>query len=106
MSDEDGLLQAIRPAQEKFRRAIRITAPDFRPYERKFQGTRHLRRFTFLQSEEGEEWDEGSAESDAESPFDTAFSDLKIRKGRLSNKRIYIDEVLKRAQQSVFHSIL
>ena len=105
MSDEDGLLQAIRPAQEKFRQAIRITAPDFRPYERKFRGTRHLGRFTFLKSEEGEEWDEGSAESDAESPFDTAHSDSKIRKG-LSNKSIYIEEVMKRAQESVFHSVL
>jgi len=30
----DGLLQSIRPAQLKFRRAIRETAPDFRPFER------------------------------------------------------------------------
>ncbi|KAJ7814534.1 P-loop containing nucleoside triphosphate hydrolase protein [Mycena olivaceomarginata] len=30
----DGLLQVIRPAQEQFGRAIRETAPDFRPYER------------------------------------------------------------------------
>ncbi|KAJ7152852.1 P-loop containing nucleoside triphosphate hydrolase protein [Mycena filopes] len=29
----DGLLQAIRPAQERFRREIRRTAPDFRPFE-------------------------------------------------------------------------
>ena len=40
--DEDGLLQVIRPAQEKFRRAIRMTAPDFRPFEKKFRGTRKL----------------------------------------------------------------
>ncbi|KAJ7115622.1 P-loop containing nucleoside triphosphate hydrolase protein [Mycena crocata] len=31
--DEEGLLQTIRPAQERFRRAIRDTAPDFRPFE-------------------------------------------------------------------------
>jgi len=30
----DGLLQSIRPAQLKFRREIRQTAPDFRPFER------------------------------------------------------------------------
>ncbi|KAK7043329.1 P-loop containing nucleoside triphosphate hydrolase protein [Favolaschia claudopus] len=29
----DGLLQTIRPAQEAFKRAIRSTAPDFRPFE-------------------------------------------------------------------------
>ncbi|KAJ7841621.1 P-loop containing nucleoside triphosphate hydrolase protein [Mycena olivaceomarginata] len=34
----DGLLQVIRPAQEQFRRAIRETAPDFRPYERPEEG--------------------------------------------------------------------
>ncbi|KAJ7215356.1 P-loop containing nucleoside triphosphate hydrolase protein [Mycena pura] len=31
----DGLLQTIRPAQERFRREIRSTAPDFRPFERR-----------------------------------------------------------------------
>ncbi|KAJ6451821.1 P-loop containing nucleoside triphosphate hydrolase protein [Mycena vitilis] len=29
----DGLLHSIRPAQERFRREIRRTAPDFRPFE-------------------------------------------------------------------------
>jgi hypothetical protein len=29
----EGLLQAIRPSQEQFRREIRHTAPDFRPFE-------------------------------------------------------------------------
>ncbi|KAJ7775530.1 P-loop containing nucleoside triphosphate hydrolase protein [Mycena metata] len=30
---DEGLLQVIRPAQERFRREIRNTAPDFRPFE-------------------------------------------------------------------------
>ncbi|KAJ7027364.1 P-loop containing nucleoside triphosphate hydrolase protein [Mycena alexandri] len=30
---DEGLLQIIRPAQERFRREIRSTAPDFRPFE-------------------------------------------------------------------------
>ncbi|KAJ7889632.1 P-loop containing nucleoside triphosphate hydrolase protein [Mycena leptocephala] len=34
----DGLLQIIRPAQEQFRRAIRTTAPDFRPFEAPAEG--------------------------------------------------------------------
>lgn len=32
--DEDGLLQAIRPAHETFKRAIRATAPNFKPFEK------------------------------------------------------------------------
>ncbi|CCM06033.1 uncharacterized protein FIBRA_08279 [Fibroporia radiculosa] len=30
----DGLLQSLRPSHDKFRKVIRSTAPDFRPYER------------------------------------------------------------------------
>ncbi|KAL4248958.1 hypothetical protein ABKN59_007409 [Abortiporus biennis] len=32
--NKDGLLQSFRPAQEEFRKRIRSTAPDFRPYVR------------------------------------------------------------------------
>ena len=98
--DEDGLLQAIRPAQEKFRRAIRMTAPNFRPFEKKFEGTRHLSKATFLHCEEGEEWNE---ESDSESitewcpDIDPSLLILK-RKDR-SSKVIYIDQVMERAHQ-------
>ena len=34
--DPNGLLQSIRPAQLRFRRAVRETAPEFRPYERRY----------------------------------------------------------------------
>ncbi|KAJ7128249.1 P-loop containing nucleoside triphosphate hydrolase protein [Mycena filopes] len=34
----EGLLQVIRPAQERFRREIRGTAPDFRPFEAPLAG--------------------------------------------------------------------
>ena len=64
-------MQTIRSAQEKFRTAIRMTAPKFRPFERKFKGTRHLDQAKFLRSEEGDEWDEGGeseSESDDEAP--------------------------------------
>jgi hypothetical protein len=76
-----------------------MTAPDFRPFEQKFRGKRHLGRATFLRSEEGEELDEGSeSEGDAESCFELDKSDLKSRKGT-SSKRIYIDQVMERARQ-------
>jgi hypothetical protein len=72
--DEDGLLQTIRFAQEKFRRAIRMTAPDFRPFELKFKGKRHLGPAKFLRSEEGGDWDEGS-ESESEGEDDEGEDD-------------------------------
>jgi hypothetical protein len=97
--DEDGLLQAIRPAQEKFRRAIRMTAPDFRPFEKEFRGTRQIARATFLHSEEGEEWNEGSeSESNAELCSEPDPPVSKKRTGRTS-KAIYIDQVMERARQ-------
>ncbi|KAK0184517.1 P-loop containing nucleoside triphosphate hydrolase protein [Armillaria mellea] len=50
--DEEGILQMIRPAQENFKRAIRGTAPQFRPFERNFAGTRTLPPPTFLGNED------------------------------------------------------
>ena len=101
VSDGEGLLQSIRPAQEKFCRAIRMTAPDFRPFERKFKGTRHLGPAKFLHSEEGEELDEGSeseGDADIHAFSKPDLSKSKSRKGTFS-KTIYIDEVMERARQ-------
>ncbi|KAK0499138.1 P-loop containing nucleoside triphosphate hydrolase protein [Armillaria luteobubalina] len=50
--DEEGIIQMIRPAQEKFKRAIRGTAPQFRPFERNLAGTRTLPDPTFLGNED------------------------------------------------------
>jgi hypothetical protein len=97
--DEDGLLQAIRPAQETFRRAIRMSAPNFRPFEKKFGGTRHLGKATFLHREEGEEWNEGSeSESNAE-PYFEPDPPISIKRKGSSSKVIYIDQVMERARQ-------
>ncbi|KAJ7512921.1 P-loop containing nucleoside triphosphate hydrolase protein [Mycena galericulata] len=54
----DGLLQIIRPAQERFRRDIRDTAPDFRPFERPRTAAEITDTFpapTFLSNEDGTE---------------------------------------------------
>lgn len=78
VADKDGLLQAIRPAHEKFREAIRSTAPNFQPFEEK-QKTKNLKRLSmpsFLLNEEGDD------------------SDTKDE-----NDAIYIDEVMDRAHQ-------
>jgi hypothetical protein len=83
VADKDGLLQAIRPAHEKFRQAIRSTAPNFQPYEEKQRpleekpkAKRRLSLPSFLLNEEVD---------------DAAGSD--------ENVPIYIDEVMERAHQ-------
>lgn len=62
--DEDGLLQAIRPAQERFRWSIRQTAPNFRPFERAHKGKRHLRKASFIVREEGQAWEGEDSEDE------------------------------------------
>ncbi len=74
--DEEGILQMIRPAQENFKRAIRGTAPQFRPFERNLAGTRTLPAPTFLDNED----DEGAVEVG-------------------EDQCIYVDEVQTRALQ-------
>ena len=76
VADKDGLLQAIRPAHEKFRQAIRSTAPNFQPLEEKQKPERRLSLPSFLLNEEV---DDGS--------------------GSDENVPIYIDEVMERAHQ-------
>ncbi|KAF8216858.1 P-loop containing nucleoside triphosphate hydrolase protein [Mycena galopus ATCC 62051] len=50
VSNIQGLLQAILPAQERFRRQIRQTAPDFRPCKT----TEEISPFAFLSNEDNE----------------------------------------------------
>jgi hypothetical protein len=50
--DEDGLLQAIRPAQAKFRGEILRTAPAFRSYTRNHTGDRSVSPPEFLATED------------------------------------------------------
>lgn len=91
--DENGLLlQCIRPAQEKFRRSLRVTAPDFRPFERRYGQTKQLPSASFLSHEEGHE-EIGHDDSD---DSDDAELVASAPKGP-----IYIDEVMERAHQSV-----
>jgi len=85
--DDDGLLQTIRPAHESFRKAIRITAPDFRPYERRYATQRSLPKAEFLSNEEEQEdASSGSLDSGHEPPPLVS-----------STSTIYIDEVYDRA---------
>src|SRR5204863_319349 len=79
ISDEDGLLQSLRPFQLRFQKAIRATAPRFRPYERALSGSQEFPRFDFLTDEENE------SEVCFASILDTIAA-------------IYVDEVFDRAQ--------
>ncbi|KAH9917092.1 P-loop containing nucleoside triphosphate hydrolase protein [Amylocystis lapponica] len=80
-----GLLQSIRPAQLEFRKAVYVTAPDFRPYEKTSPPTNvsnatkkgHFVAPDFLTSEEN------------------------IVSPHADDDAIYIDEVMARAQQAI-----
>jgi len=106
--DTDGLIQSIRPAQGRFRQAIRATAPNFRPFERKYERTHHLGRATFLDTEEadpcdGESSDVEPDDYDGSDDIGYAISQLENRSGKFANRndKIYIDEVLERANKYV-----
>ncbi|KAF4621477.1 hypothetical protein D9613_001040 [Agrocybe pediades] len=88
-----GLIQAIHPAQERFRKAIRDTAPNFRPFMRADAGKKHLPRASFLRSEEG--YDEEASGSEDDDLLTLSIGTPK-RKSR-SKDVIYIDDVLDRA---------
>lgn len=76
----DGLLQTIRPAQERFRREIQRTAPDFRPFERDREfAPGRFPAPSFLDNEDGDE---------------TEDDDIEVLGG---SPPIFIDDVLDRA---------
>lgn len=83
---EPGLLQAIRPEQEKFKRAIRATAPFFWPFDN--STATHLIPVDYLLA--------GEAES-----FDSEGDD-QVRDPHPERQKIFVDEVLRRAQRCGF----
>ena len=91
-----------------------MTAPNFRPFERKHKRTKHLGPAKFLRSEEGDEWNEGSESEGSESEGneseresgsdDETYSEpetpvSKKRKRESSTETIYIDQVMERTSQ-------
>ena len=99
--NHDGLLQTIRPLQEKFRKAIRMTAPNFRPFESSFKEERHLGRASFLANEENED-NPGEASDDEDEDEDpvACFVEKPNKSQMLAmSRKIYIDEVMEKAQQ-------
>ncbi|KAH7883426.1 P-loop containing nucleoside triphosphate hydrolase protein [Phlebopus sp. FC_14] len=93
--DEHGLIQTIRPYQEAFKRTIRQTAPKFVPLEKKKAANKVLSPINFLANEEGDEDVAREHDSDAEK-----LSSVSLKGGRKASGKIYIDEVLERAQNA------
>lgn len=77
-----GLIQSISPEQEKFKRAIRATAPQFWPFEKTITNGK-LPAADFLRSEEGEGYEGLNSGKPVASP------------------KICIDEVYNRIQKYV-----
>ncbi|KAG6828831.1 hypothetical protein H0H87_000659 [Tephrocybe sp. NHM501043] len=103
---EDGLLQAVRPAQEKFRRDIRITAPDFQPFEKRHAKRKKLEKPTFLLSEEGHEdflhiTDDDDGDMISKDEDNSFRSKASLTPDVIPNPdSIYIDEVMQRANDA------
>lgn len=103
-TEEDGLLQTIRPALDRFKLAIRYTAPDFRVHERK---ARQQVRFTASALLKGSDdaGNDKSGASESESPDTIPHPDFLINEDQYDfrptndDNAIYIDEVMQRAQQ-------
>lgn len=109
--NHDGLLQTIRPLQEKFRKSIRMTAPNFRPFESSLKEKRHLGRASFLANEEfedniGEASDSEEDVSEEDDSEDEGNVGIPVKKTNKSparvlaiSRKIYTDEVMEKAQQ-------
>lgn len=92
--ESHGLLQRIRPHHDLFRKEIRRTAPDFRPYERRYAFQRSLAPPKFLSNEE--DLDEVDALGEMIESCSLPPSPGNLRQ---AGTVIYIDEVMERAQQ-------
>lgn len=93
---EDGLLQSIRPAEDKFKLAIRFTAPDFRAHEKK----RPSVRFSLKDDEKAEGSGSEEARPDAVPYPDFLTNEDKYDFRPLTDSNaIYIDEVMQRARK-------
>ena len=98
-----GLIQTINPSLEQFRRAIRSTAPNFRPFEKGDVHHKHLHEASFLRSEEGGECEDEASDTEDDDDDDVlalTSGPLQRKRKRLGKTRskIYIDEVFEAAQ--------
>lgn len=102
VSDEDGLLQVIRPAQERFRRDVRSTAPKFHPFERKHGSSKKVTRPKFLANEEQSEIESEPEDEDYQSDCWGGFVGARVpkKRKRAEAESIFIDDVYDRAHRA------
>lgn len=97
--------------------AIRETAPNLRPFEKRFEGKRHMGRVTFLAAEEGRTFDDEDSEdenypkeaqdSETQSEEVSSGRGLAVQSHSKSRKyKIFIDQVLQRANRQVLSLII
>jgi hypothetical protein len=91
--EEGGLLQRIRPSQERFRREIKATAPDFRPYEKRYAKSKSAHWPAFLDDEE-----RADAGDDVENEASVGVGQPTLVD---TPRTIYVDEVHERAGKYV-----
>ena len=91
-TSDRGIHQAIRSDAESFRRAIRYTAPNFRPYNSAGEGFYQLEPAPFLIEME---------EEDFEGCQDLFKSSASHPQDKINRPKIFIDQVMKRAQKWV-----
>ncbi|KAK7471940.1 hypothetical protein VKT23_000046 [Stygiomarasmius scandens] len=100
--ERNGLIQAIRPAQVAFRKKIRNTAPEFKPFEATQAKTYTLSKPDFLKNED--EADDDVPDDSLQEPDETDDDyneESSMDSDDISKPRaLYIDEVLRRAQES------
>lgn len=89
-----GLIQAIRLTQEKFRRTIRATAPNFQPFKRGEGSKKTLGIVNFL----GKDTDEFNAQ-ELDLDGTQLISDYLQLMEMPHNEEIYVDEVLATARR-------
>ncbi|RDB20697.1 Interferon-induced GTP-binding protein Mx [Hypsizygus marmoreus] len=97
--DEFGLLQSIRPAQDKFKQVVRATAPQFLPFEKRYQHLKSIGRPSFLLNEEEYE-DPVEEEIGGEDDVGSDVGSIAGERHVVPTKQIYIDEVMIRADQA------
>lgn len=123
--DKDGILQTIRPAHDAFRRAVRGTAPEFVPFEKRHARGKTFGRPKFLANEEEAAEtviqahdDAGSNDGDSDQgermyfthgghPISTTgtSADNVTELSQAIPNAIYIDEVLDRTKECVTNII-
>jgi hypothetical protein len=74
----NGLIQTIRHAKDRFRRAIRETAPTFKPIEGGTRGKKQVPRPEYLRSEVG---DERKASDDGEDEIQLRMEKTQLNVG-------------------------